>query len=95
MIRFAAPEVSAADEAAVLRALRSGWLSTGDECALLEEELAAFCGARHAVALSSCTAALDIATASLRLRPGARVGVPTWTFAATAQPAAQLGAIPV
>ncbi|MEI2655041.1 MAG: DegT/DnrJ/EryC1/StrS family aminotransferase [Microthrixaceae bacterium] len=95
MIRFAAPEVSAADEAAVLRALRSGWLSTGDECAQLEDELAAFCGAGHAVALSSCTAALDIATASLRLRPGARVGVPTWTFAATAQPAAQLGAVPV
>lgn len=87
--------MSAADEEAVLRALRSGWLSTGAECALLEGELAEYCGAEHAVALSSCTAALEIATASLRLPQGARVGVPTWTFAATVQPAAQMGAVPV
>ncbi len=95
IIRFAAPEVTADDEAAVLRALRSGWLSTGSESALLEHELAAYCGAEHAVALSSCTAALEIATAGLRLPPGARIGIPTWTFAATAQPAARMGAVPV
>ena len=95
VVRFAAPEVTADDEAAVLRVLRSGWLSTGSECAALEDELREYCGAAHAVALSSCTAALEIATAALRLPAGARVGVPTWTFAASAQPAAMSGAVPV
>lgn len=95
LIRFAAPEVTPEDEAAVLRALRSGWLSTGSECARLEEELQAYCDAPYAVAVSSCTAALELATAALRLPTGARVGVPTWTFAASAQPAAQVGAVPV
>ena len=92
LVRFAAPEITADDEAAVLRALRSGWLSTGDECTQLEAELQEFTGAPHAVAVSSCTAAIELAMAGLRLAPGARVGVPTWTFAASAQPAAHLGA---
>lgn len=95
LVRFAAPEVTAGDEEAVLRVLRSGWLSTGQESGRLEEELREYCGASHAVALSSCTAALEIAMASLRLPPGSRVGVPTWTFVASAQPAAQVGAVPV
>lgn len=95
VIRFAAPEITPADEAAVLRALRSGWLSTGEECHQLERELEEQCGAQHAVALSSCTAALEIAVAGLRLPPGTRIGLPTWTFAATAQAVAQARAVPV
>jgi dTDP-4-amino-4,6-dideoxygalactose transaminase len=83
-VPFAVPEVSEADIAAVTRVLRSGWLTTGNECALLEEELARYLDAEHVVAVSSCTAALEIALAHLRLPNGSRVGVPAWTFVSTA-----------
>jgi dTDP-4-amino-4,6-dideoxygalactose transaminase len=91
-IHFAQPDITPDDHAAVARVLNSGWLTTGDECHALEDELRAVTGARHVVAVSSCTAAMEIALAALDLRPGARVGVPTWTFASTALTAARAGA---
>lgn len=94
-IRFAAPDLDEADEAAVLRVLRSGWITTGDECAALEAELSTFSGADHVVAFSSCTAALQASLAYLRLPRGSRVGVPTWTFAATALVVHHAGLEPV
>jgi dTDP-4-amino-4,6-dideoxygalactose transaminase len=94
-VLFAAPEVSEDDIAAVTRVLRSGWLTTGTECAALEEDLATYLGAGHVVAVSSCTAALEIALAYLRLPLGARVGVPAWTFASTALAAVHNGLQPV
>jgi dTDP-4-amino-4,6-dideoxygalactose transaminase len=83
-VLFAAPDITDEDIAAVSRVLRSGWLTTGAECELLEHELAAYTGARHIIGVSSCTAALEIALAHLRLPIGARVGVPAWTFVSTA-----------
>lgn len=83
-ILFAPPNVTEGDIDSVARVLRSGWLTTGPECSMLEEELARYLGAPHVVAVSSCTAALEIALAHLRLPPGARVGVPAWTFVSTA-----------
>ena len=94
-IAFAVPDIDDDDVAAVTRVLRSGWLTTGNECAELEQELARMVGAPHAVAVSSCTAALEIAYASLALPAGARVGVPTWTFAASALAPHHYGARPV
>jgi len=94
-IRFAVPEITEADVEAVTRVLRSGWITTGDECLALEAELAEFLEVPHVVTTSSCTAALEIAIAHLRLAPGARVGVPTWTFASTALAAHRDGAVPV
>lgn len=92
---FAPPDITEAEIAAVERVMRSGWLSTGEECAGLEADLAARVGAPHVIAMSSCTAALEIAVASLRLPPGARVGVPTWTFAASATSVVHRGGVPV
>ncbi len=83
-IRFSAPDVGDAEVAAVTRALLSGWITTGEECLALEAELAEHLGVEHVVAVSSCTAALEIAAAHLGLPPGARIGVPTWTFVSTA-----------
>lgn len=94
-IAFAVPEVNQDDVAAVVRVLESGWITTGDECRLLEEELAAYLGARHVVGVSSCTAALEISLAHLRLPPGSRVGVPAWTFVSTALAAVHNDLIPV
>ncbi len=95
VVAFAEPEVIDHDIDAVCRVLRSGWLTTGAECEALEAELSAYMDVPHAVTVSSCTAALEVALAYLELAPGARVGVPTWTFAATAIAAVHHGAVPV
>lgn len=94
-ISFSRPDFDEADVEAVLRVLRSGWLTTGSECAELERELGSYLGAGQVVAMSSCTAALETAVASLRLPAGARVAVPTWTFVSTALASAREGATPV
>ena len=94
-ILFAAPDLEAADHAAVGRVLDSGWLTTGEECLRLEEELAHEVGAPHVVAVSSCTAALEIGLAFLDLPPGSKVGIPDWTFVSTALAAHRAGAVPV
>ena len=83
-IRFSAPDVGDAEVAAATRALLSGWITTGEECLALEAELAAYLDVEHVVAVSSCTAALEIAVAHLGCPAGSRIGVPTWTFVSTA-----------
>ena len=94
-IAFAVPDIDDADVTAVTRVLRSGWLTTGDEALALEAELAARLDVPHVVAVSSCTAAIEIALRVLDLPAGSRIGVPVWTFVATALPAVHLGLTPV
>ena len=94
-IALSPPDVTESDVEAVTRVLRSGWLTTGEECTRLERELASYLGAVEVVAVASCTAALEIAFAVLDLPPGARVAVPTWTFVASALAPARQGARPV
>lgn len=79
----------------VTACLRSGWLTTGQRVKQFEHDLAAFVGARHAVAVNSCTAALHLAVEALGLRPGQAVLVPTLTFAATAEVVRYQGAVPL
>ena len=67
----------------------------GPEVAELEAELARFCGARHCVAVSSGTDAIQIAFMAEGIGPGDAVFCPAFTFAATAEPVALLGATPV
>ena len=80
---------------AVAETLRSGWLTLGPRTAAFEEAFAAHLGARHAVALSSCTAALHLAYLAAGAGPGDEVIVPSFTFAATAAAAIYCGATPV
>jgi dTDP-4-amino-4,6-dideoxygalactose transaminase len=80
------------EEEAVLRPLRAGWLTMGDEVLRLEEELAALTGARHALAVANCTAALHLACAALGVGPGDEVLCPTLTFVASANAPRSLGA---
>lgn len=82
----------AADEAAVLRPLRAGWLTMGDEVLRLEDELCAATGAGHAIAVSNCTAAIHLACAALGVGPGDEVLCPTLTFVASANAPRSLGA---
>ncbi len=91
-LKFSDPDITEAEAEAVLRVLHSGWLTTGSESQAFEEELAAYLDVAHVVAVSSCTAALEVAYAALDLPVGARVGVPAWTFVSSALAAARQGA---
>jgi perosamine synthetase len=83
------------DIAAVVQALRSGWLTTGPRVAAFEEAFACTVGAREAVAVSSGTAALHAAMFAVGVGAGDEVIVPTLTFAASASCALFQGAQPV
>jgi dTDP-4-amino-4,6-dideoxygalactose transaminase len=75
--------------------IRSGWLTTGPKVALLEEKIRAYVGARHAVAVNSCTAALHLALAAAGVGRGDEVVTSPYTFAASAEAIFYLGARPV
>ncbi len=83
------------DFEAVAQTLRSGWLTLGPRTAAFEEAFAAHLGARHAIAVSSCTAALHLSYLAAGAGPGDEVIVPSFTFAATAAAAIYCGATPV
>jgi dTDP-4-amino-4,6-dideoxygalactose transaminase len=89
------PDVSEAEIAEVVSALRSGWLTTGPRVKRFEDEFAAAVGAPHAIAVNSATAALHLAVEALGLKAGDAVLVPTMTFAATAEIVRYLGAFPL
>lgn len=83
------------EEQAVLRILRSGWLTMGAETQAFEAEFAAFVGARYAFAVTNATAALHLAVMALGLGPGDEVITPSLTFVATANAIRYAGAVPV
>ncbi len=83
------------DLEAVAETLRSGWLTLGPRTVAFEEAFAAHLGARHAVAVSSCTAALHLAYLAAGVGPGDEVIVPSFTFAATAAAVLYCGGTPV
>ncbi len=72
------------DVAAVAEVLQSDWLTTGPVVAEFEQAFAARTSARHAVAVSSVTAALHTAVFAAGIGPGDEVIVPAMTFAASA-----------
>jgi dTDP-4-amino-4,6-dideoxygalactose transaminase len=83
------------DLEAVAETLRSGWLTLGPRTAAFEELFAEHLGTKHAVAVSSCTAALHLAYLAAGVGPGDEVIVPSFTFAATATAALYCGATPI
>lgn len=95
-IYLSAPDVTDAEERALVRAIRSGWIAPlGPEVDAFERELAAYSGREHAVALSSGTAALHLGLIALEVGPGDVVLTSTMTFAATANAITYVGAEPV
>lgn len=81
--------------AAIQKVLRSGQFIMGPEVQLFEQEVAAFLGTPHAIALNSGTDALLIGLKALGVGPGDEVIVPAFTFFATAEAVGLLGATPV
>jgi len=92
---YSAPSIGEEEIAEVVDSLRSGWITTGKKVQLFEREFADYVAATHAIAVSSCTAGLQIALAAMGIGPGDEVVVPTLTFCSTANVVVQLGARPV
>lgn len=80
---------------AVADVVRSGWLTMGPKTIEFERQFACYIGVKHAIAVSSCTAALHLSLDAIRIQPGDEVLVPTTTFASTAEVVTYFGARPV
>ena len=109
-IPFARPFIGAEEEAAVLRVLRSGWLTTGAETLAFEREFQEFLTGRHGdaegnarcentrfhcLAVNSATSGLHLALEACGVQSGDLVLLPSCTFTSTAEVVRYLGADPV
>jgi perosamine synthetase len=94
-IPIARPSLGEAEADAARRAILSGWITQGPEVATFEQEFAAYVGARHACAVSSCTTALHLALHALGVGPGDEVITVSHSFIATANVIRYCGAHPV
>jgi len=92
---FGAPALEEAEIAEVLDTLRSGWIGTGPRVARFESDFAAYKGGGHAVAVSSCTAALHLSMLVANLGAGAEVITTPLTFCSTVNAIIHAGATPV
>ena len=92
---FAAPLLGDEEIQEVVHCLRSGWLTTGHKVKQFEREFGEFIGAKHALAVNSCTAALHLALEAVGVGPGDEVITTPMTFTATAAVIEHLGARPV
>jgi dTDP-4-amino-4,6-dideoxygalactose transaminase len=85
-IDFARPFIGEEEKNAVCSVLDRPRLTEGPETESFEKEFARWCGGGHAVAVSSCTAALHLSMMALDLKPGDEVIVPAMTHVATVHP---------
>jgi len=88
------PSFGEAELRAVAEPLESGWVVQGPRVREFEQRFTAYTGAEHAVATTSCTAALHLAVAALGLEPGDEVIVPAFTWVSTANVVEYMGATP-
>ena len=95
MIPFAQPDISDDEINEVLDTLRSGWLTTGPKTKRFEEEFAQYVGAKHAIAVNSCTGGLHISLAAMGIGPGDEVITTPFTFISTVNVILHVGAKPV
>lgn len=89
---FGRPHVGDDEIDEVVATLRSGWLGTGPKTAQFEREFATYAEAPHAVAVSSCTAALHLSLLAAGVGPGTAVITSPMTFASTANVVLHRGA---
>lgn len=94
-IPFARTVISDEAREAAGRVLASGWVTTGPETVEFEREFAAWVGARQAVGVSSCTAAIELTLRSMGLPPRAKVLVSTITFCGAVHAIVHAGLTPV
>ena len=92
---FQPPAIGEEEIAAVAETLRSGWLTTGPAAAELERRFAEYLDVKHALAVTSGTAAMHLALAALGVGPGDEVVTTPITWPATANVVVHVGATPV
>lgn len=95
MLKFHSAWIDDDDCRAVVDALKSGWITTGPRTAEFEKAVADYVGAKFAVGVTSCTAALHIALLALDIGPGDEVITSPITFVSTVNVIHHAGAKPV
>ncbi len=88
-------DITESDLEALMEVARSKWFSLGPKTSELESSFAQYCGVKHALGVSSGTAALHLALMAMGVEPGDEVIVPSLTFAATSNVVLYCGATPV
>ena len=91
-VNFSVASIGKEEEDAVIRVLRSGWLTTGKETFAFEKEFAEKIGAAHTLAVNSATSGLMLAYDACGIRGGTKILTTPYTFASTALAARHLGA---
>ncbi len=92
---FGAPQIGEEEIQEVLDTLRSGWIGTGPRVAALESAFAEYKSAPFAIAVNSCTAALQLSLRAAGIGPGDEVVTTALTFCATVNAIIHSGARPV
>jgi dTDP-4-amino-4,6-dideoxygalactose transaminase len=92
---YALPDIDETDLDGVREALESGWITTGPKVRQFEAAFAAAVGARHALAVNSCTAAMHLSLEAVGVQRGDEVITTPYTFAATAEVVRYFDARPV
>ena len=87
--------IGKAMDEAILKVVHDGNYILGEQVAQFEAGLASFCGAKHAIAVANGTDALILVLEALGIGPGDAVICPSFTFAATAEVVAWMGATPI
>ncbi|MDN7226435.1 DegT/DnrJ/EryC1/StrS family aminotransferase [Planococcus sp. N064] len=94
-IPFCLPDITDVEIKEVVDTLESGWLAKGPKTIEFEKKFAEYVGAKYAVAMNSCTAALHIALIAADIGPGDEVITTSMTFAASVNTILHVGATPV
>ncbi len=92
---FSTPLIGEQEIEEVVATLRSGWLVTGPKVARFESMFREYVGAKHAIAVNSCTAALHLSMVAAGIGPGDEVITTPMTFCATVNTIIHAGATPV
>ena len=94
-VPFYKPSLDGSDIESVRSTLEDGWITTGPRARRFEAEMAGYIGAKHALAVNSCTAALHLALAAAGIKKGDKVITTPYTFAASVETIIWCGAQPV
>jgi perosamine synthetase len=96
MIPVCVPHVGHREQSLLADCIQTGWISSeGPYVSRFEEEVASSCGKRYGIAVSSGTAALDVAIGCLGLKAGDEVIIPTFTIISCAQAVVRHAGVPV
>jgi dTDP-4-amino-4,6-dideoxygalactose transaminase len=92
---FGSPAIEQAEIDEVVDSLKSGWIGTGPKVKRFENTFKKYIGAKHAIAVNSCTAALHLALLAVEIEPGDEIITPVMTFTASAAAIIHAGCKPV